>query len=162
LAAQCANAAAVDYFLKIDGIDGESTDDKHKGEIVIESWSWGVSQSAIGAGNRAPSRGCPSAINFSKFVDKSTPTLMANAVSGKAIPNAILIGRKAGKEQQEFFKVELTNILVSSYSAGGSAGDSVPLDAFALNFANASIEYKTQKPDGTLGDVVKASFQGGC
>ena len=124
LAAQCANAAAVDYFLKIDGIDGESTDDKHKGEIAIESWSWGVTQSATGNGNRAPTRGCAQAINFSKSVDKSTPTLMADAVSGKSIPKAVLIGRKAGKEQQEFLKIELQNILVSSYSAGGGAGDS--------------------------------------
>ena len=86
---------------------------------------------------------------------------MANAVSGKGSATAILIGRKAGETQQEFLKIELTNILVSSYSAGG-AGDGTPLDAFALNFANATIEYKTQKPDGATGDTVKASFQGGC
>jgi type VI secretion system secreted protein Hcp len=161
LAAHGANAA-VDYFLKIDGIEGESTDDRHKGEIAIESWSWGVTPTATGSGARAPTRGCPTAINFSKLVDKSTPTLMADAVTGKSIPKATLVGRKAGASQQEFLKIELTNILVSSYSAGGGAGDTIPLDAFSLNFASASIEYRAQKPDGTIGDAVQATFQGGC
>jgi type VI secretion system secreted protein Hcp len=162
LAAHGASAAQVDYFLKIDGINGESTDDKHKGEIVIESWSWGVTQSAIGTGNRAPTRGCPTAINFSKFVDLSTPALMLSAVNGATIPKATLVGRKAGQEQQEFLKIELTNILVSSYSVSGGAGDSLPYDAFALNFSSASIEYREQKPDGTIGGTPKAGFQGGC
>lgn len=163
LAAQGAHAA-VDYFLKIDGIPGESTDDKHKGEIEIESWSWGVTQTgsgATGAASRSATRPCVQSINFTKHIDKSSPRLMADAVTGMTIPTATLVGRKAGENPVEFLKVELKTVLVSSYSMGGSSSD-IPLDQFSLNFANMSVEYKAQKPDGTAADTVQSTFQGGC
>src|SRR5687768_18225062 len=149
-----ASAAAVDYFLKIDGIDGESTDDRHKGEIVIESWSWGVSQSSAGAGGGARAgKPCTAPMSFSKPVDKSTPLLMANAVSGMVIPRAILIGRKAGEGQQDYLKYELKNVMVTSYqTAGSSAGN--PMDQFALNFTKLVVEYKPQDDKGALGAPV--------
>jgi type VI secretion system secreted protein Hcp len=156
-----ASAAAVDYFLKIDGIDGESTDDRHKNEIDVESWSWGVSPSSPSNTGRASSKPCVSPISFAKLIDKATPQLMVNAVSGMLIPKAVLTARKAGEQQQEFLKIELTNVLVSSYQTGGSSG-SVPVDQFSLNFAKMTVEYRMQKPDGTLGDPSSASFQGGC
>ena len=156
-----ASAAAVDYFLKIDGIDGESTDDKHKNEIDIESWSWGVSQASPSATGRATTRPCVAPISFTKLIDKATPLLMANAVSGMVIPKATLTARKAGAGQQEFLKIELKTILVSSYQTGGSSSN-VPVDQFSLNFAGMSVEYRVQKPDGSLGDPTAASFQGGC
>ena len=155
-----ASAAAVDYFLKIDGIAGESTDDKHKGEIEIASWSWGVSSAAQAGGARS-GKPCVSPMSFSKLVDKSSPALMANAVSGMVIPNAILIGRKAGDKQQEYLKLELKNVLISSYQTGGS-NSSLPADQFSLNFSTMTVEYKQQNPDGSTGAPVSASFQGGC
>ena len=154
-------AAAVDYFLKIDGVEGESTDSRHKGEIEIESWSWGVTQSTSGAGGSRAGKPCVSPMSFSKPVDKATPPLMANAVSGMVIPKAILIGRKAGKDQQEYLKLELKNVMVTSYQTGGS-NTSLPVDQFSLNFASMTVEYKPQNPDGTLGNPISASFQGGC
>jgi type VI secretion system secreted protein Hcp len=155
-----AAAAAVDYFLKIDGVDGESTDDKHKGEINIESWSWGVSQTTTAGGARA-GKSCASPMSFTKPVDKSSPALAANAVSGMVIPRAILIGRKAGEGQQEYLKYELKNVMVTSYQTGGSS-QSLPTDQFSLNFASATVEYKPQDPKGGLGAPVTATFQGGC
>ena len=163
LALSCAAAAAsVDYFLKIDGIEGESTDDRHKGEIVIESWSWGVSQqtAASGGGSRA-GKPCSAPMSFSKPVDKATPQLMANAVSGMVIPRAILIGRKAGEGQQDYLKYELKNVYVTSYQTGGSTG-AAPTDQFSLNFASLSVEYRVQDPKGGLGSPVSATIQGGC
>lgn len=156
-----ASAAAVDYFLKIDGIDGESTDDRHKGEIEIQSWSWGVTQSTTGAGGSRAGKACTSPVTFSKPIDKATPPLMANAVSGMVIPKAILVARKAGKGPQEYLKLELKNVMVTSYQTGGSnAAD--PVDQFSLNFASMTVEYRVQNPDGTLGNPISASFQGGC
>ena len=160
LSLPCAASAAVDYFLKIDGIDGESTDDKHKGEIAIESWSWGASSTTTAGGARA-GKACVSPMSFTKVVDKASPLLMANTVSGMVIPNAILIGRKAGKEQQEYLKIELKNVLVSSYQAAGSNA-SGQVDQFSLNFSSMSVEYKPQSPDGSVGAPVRATFQGGC
>ena len=155
-----ASAAAVDYFLKIDGVDGESTDAGHKGEIEIESWSWGVSSASGNASGRA-GKPCISSFNFTKRVDKASPTLMANAVSGMHFKSAIITVRKAGERQQEYLKYTLETVLVSSYQAGGSTSD-LPVDQFSLNFAKLSVEYKVQKPDGSLGDPSTASFQGGC
>ena len=155
-----AAAAAVDYFLKIDGIDGESTDDKHRNEIVIESWSWGVSQSTTAGGARS-GKPCAAPMSFSKPVDKASPALAANAVSGMVIPRAILIGRKAGEGQQDYLKYELKNVMVTSYQTGGSS-QSTPIDQFSLNFASATIEYKPQDPKGGLGAPVSATIPGGC
>ena len=161
LALPCAaSAAAVDYFLKIDGIDGESTDQGHKGELQVESWSWGVS-SALGNGASRTGKPCVASFNFSKMVDKATPQLMANAVSGMIIKSAVLTARKAGERPLEYLKVTLENVLVSSYQAGGSNA-ALPVDQFSFNFAKMTVEYKVQKADGTAGETSTASFQGGC
>jgi len=157
-----AAGAAVDYFLKIDGIDGESTDVGHKGEITIESWSWGVSQStASTAGGARAGKPCTAPMTFTKPVDKATPQLMANAVSGMVIPRAILIGRKAGEQQQDYLKYELKNVYVTSYQTSGASA-STPADQFSLNFASLTVEYRAQDPKGGLGAPVSATIQGGC
>ena len=160
LALPCAAGAAVDYFLKIDGVEGESTDDRHKGEINIESWSWGASSSTTGGGARS-GKACVSAFNFAKLVDKASPVLMANAVNGMVMKSAVLTARKAGERPLEYLKVTLENVLVSSYQGSG-AGGSVPMDSFSLNFTKMTVEYRVQRQDGSLGDPTTASFQGGC
>jgi type VI secretion system secreted protein Hcp len=158
-----ASAAAVDYFLKIDGIKGESVDKDHKDEIQIESWSWGAAQSSTGASSgRSSGKSCAQEINFTKLIDKSSPLLAAGVMSGGVIPNAVLIGRKSGGDKPvEFLQYEMKNVLISSYSIAGS-NSSLPMDSFSLNFASVTIEYKTQKPDGSAGDPTRVSFQGGC
>ena len=150
----------MDYFLKIDGIEGESLHAGHAKEIDIESWSWGASSTTSSGGNRA-GRACVNAFNFTKPVDKASPLLMANAVSGMTLKTAVLTARKAGKEQQEYLKVTLENVLVTSYQGAGSTS-ALPVDHFSLNFARMTIEYKPQKPDGSLGPAVTTTFPGGC
>src|SRR5687768_12512993 len=101
--------AAVDFFLKIEGIDGESTDDKHKGELDIQSWSWGVSN--MGTAGHGGGGGAGKAsfqdIHFSTHVSKASPKLMLTCATGEHIKKATLVCRKAGKEQQEYYKVTL-------------------------------------------------------
>lgn len=153
--------AMVDYFLKIDGVPGESMDSKHKGEIEIESFSWGATQSGTSAhgGGAGAGRVNMQDFHFVMRVNKSSPKLMLACAQGDHIKSAILTCRKAGKEQQEYLKVTFSDILVSSYQTGGSGhGDVVPMDQISLNFTKLEIEYKEQKPDGTLGGAIKAFY----
>ena len=153
--------AAVDYFLKIEGIDGESSDHKHKGEIDLESWSWGEHQSGTHAGGGGGGAGkvAMQDFHFVMKVNKASPKLMLACATGEHIKKGILTCRKAGKEQQEFLKVTLSDLLVSSYQTGGSGhSDIVPTDQISLNFAKIEFEYKEQKPDGTLGAPTKAGY----
>jgi type VI secretion system secreted protein Hcp len=153
--------AAVDYFLKIEGIEGESQDSTHKGEIELQSWSWGESQSgtySYGGGGGAGKVNMQD-FHFVARVGKSSPKLLLACATGEHIKKAVLTCRKAGKEQQEFLKITFSDILVSSYQLGGSGGsDILPVDQISLNFAKIECEYKEQKPDGTLGGAVKTGY----
>ena len=143
--------AAADYFLKFEGIKGESTDAKHKDEIDIESWSWGETQAGQGAGAGA-GKVAMQDFHFVMKVNKATPTLMKACATGQHITTATLTGRKAGKDQQEYLTVKLTDVLVSSYqTAGIGGGDDLPVDQVSLNFSKIEVEYRPQKPDGSLG-----------
>jgi type VI secretion system secreted protein Hcp len=151
---------AVDYFLKIAGIEGESPDSKHKNEIQLESWSWGETQQgghAAGGGGGA-GKVAMQDFHFVMKVNKATPKLMLACANGEHIKEAILSVRKAGKEQQDYLKITLNDLLVSSYQTGGSHGDVVPSDQISLNFSKIQFEYKEQKPDGTLGSAVKTGY----
>jgi len=152
--------AAVDYFLKIDGIDGESTDDRHKGEIEITSWSASAATAATTSGK---SKGaCIKDITFTKTLDKASPLLLANAVSGMNIPAATFVARKAGKEQQEYLTIVLKDVIITSVQDAGATGESVPMESITLGFGSLNLQYKAQKPDGSLGDVVQTTVKGGC
>ena len=152
--------AAVDYFLKVEGIKGESTDDKHKEEIDVLSFSWGATQqgsSSLGGGGGA-GKVVMNDFSFTKKVDKASPSLMLACADGTHIKTVELVARKAGKEQQEYLKIKLSDVLVSKYQTGGSQGDVVPVDQVSLNFAKVEMEYKPQKADGTLDAAAKAGW----
>ncbi len=152
--------AQVDYFLKIEGIDGESADSKHKGEIDIHSFSWGASNAgsfAQGGGGGAGKVNMHD-FQFSMQINKASPKLMLACAGGEHIKKAVLTVRKAGKEQQEFYKATFSDLLVSSYQTGGSAGELTPVESISINFAKVEMEYKEQKTDGTLGGPIKAGW----
>ncbi len=152
---------AIDYFLKIDGIPGESLDSKHKDEIEVEAWSWGeanpTAARAPGAGGGA-GRVQMQDFNFTTSTSKASPTLMLACASGKHFKHAVLTARKAGKSQAEFLTFSLSDILVSAYQIGGAEGEVVPMDNVSLSFSKIQVEYKQQKPDGSLGTSVKAGW----
>ena len=153
--------AVVDYFLKIEGIDGESQDSKHKGEIDIESWSWGETQGGshgMGGGGGAGKVQMHD-LSIVKRIDKSSPKLLLACANGEHIKKAVLVARKAGKDQQEYFKMTLSDLLVSSFQTSGHGGSDVhPTDQVTLNFAKIEVAYKEQKADGTLGGELKAGW----
>jgi type VI secretion system secreted protein Hcp len=141
---------AVDMFLKLDGVKGESKDSKHAGEIDVLSFSWGCSQTGtFGAGGG----GGAGKVNFNDLsimmnVCKASTVLMERCATGEHIKEGVLTVRKAGKEQQEFYIVKLSDLLISSYQTSGSS--EVPTDSVSLNFGKIVFEYKPQKPDGSL------------
>jgi type VI secretion system secreted protein Hcp len=153
--------AAVDYFLKIDGIAGESQDHKHKDEIQIESWSWGEQNAgshATGAGGGAGKVQMQD-FHFVMTENKASPLLMLACAGGDHIKKAQLTCRKAGKDQQEFLVIKFTDLLVSSFQTSGSArGDIVPQNQISLNFSKIEYEYKPQTADGTLDSPAKAGW----
>ena len=154
--------AAVDYFLKITGIDGESKDQKHKGDIEIMSWSFGHTQQGTEAGGGGGGAGKVLAgdFHFVMKVSKASPKLFLAVATGEHFKTAIIVARKAGKEQQEYLKWTFTDLLVTSFNTGGSGGggDVVPTDQISMNFAKCEVEYKEQNEDGSLGGSTKAGY----
>jgi type VI secretion system secreted protein Hcp len=146
--------ATVDYFLKIDGIEGESQDLKHKSEIQLMSWTWGAS-AAVSSGQVTGKYKLDDIVCWMK-VNKASVGLMSAISSNRRLGNATITCRKAGKDQQDFYKIKLTDVLVSSFTteAGKSSDDPIPVDRFALNYGTIEFEYREQKPDGTLGGAI--------
>ena len=151
---------ASDYLLKLEGIKGESLDAKHKDEIEIESFSWGATQpAAVASGGGGAGKVSFQDIHFTARVNVASPNLMVACASGQHIKEATLTVRKAGRDQLEYYIVKLSDNLVSSYQSGGVEGsNALPVDQFSLNFAKIEFEYKSQKPDGTLGAPVKGGY----
>lgn len=153
--------AAVDYFLKIDGVDGESQDSKHKGEIDIQSFSWSETQAGTGefGGGSGAGKVQMSDFAFTMKHNKSSPTLFVACADGQHFKKAVLTCRKAGKEQQEYLKITFNEVIVSSFQTGGAAhSDVVPTDSVTLNFSKIEFEYHEQKPDGTLAGAIKKGY----
>ena len=153
--------ASSDFILKVDGIEGESQDKKHKGEIDLLSWSWGESNSGSHAGGGGGGSGKVQMqdFHFTMKCNKASPKLMLACATGQHIKSATLTCRKAGGEQQEYMIVKFTDLLISSYQTGGSDGaDSLPTEQIAFNFSQIEIDYKEQKPDGSLGGSVKTGY----
>lgn len=158
-----ASAAAVDYYLQIDGIDGESADTQHRNQIEITSFSWGASNPGItnqaygASGGGGAGKATFQDIHFTASTSKATPKLMLAAATGQHIKSAKLFVRKSGERQQDFYKIELQDVLVSSYQASGNGG-TVPTDSFSLNFTKIQFEYSPQGADGTLDTPIKAGY----
>lgn len=153
--------AATDFFLKIDTIEGESADDKHKGEIDLESWSWGETNSgghAYGGGGGA-GKVAMQDFHFTMKVNKATPKLILACASGQHIKDAVLTCRKAGGKQEEYLKYYFYDLLVSSYQTGGSGGSEViPTEQISFNYSKMKVEYKAQDEKGGLGGVIGAGW----
>lgn len=142
---------AVDMFLKLDGIQGESKDHKHKDEIQIESFSWGMTQTGTGGfgGGGGAGKVQVADISVTKLVDKATPALMFACCTGKHIKEGLITVRKAGEKPLEYLKIKLVDILVSGVQHGGHAGGDLISENLTLNFSKFYVEYQEQKPDGS-------------
>jgi len=151
---------AVDYFLKIKDVEGESHDKAHKDEIDILSWSWGETQTGAHSGGGGGGAGKVSMNDFSftMRVNKASPKLLLACADGSHIPEATLVCRKAGKTAQEYMKIKFTGLLVSSFQTGGNNGEEVPVDSITLNFSKIEYSYAPQKGDGSLGTAIPVHY----
>ena len=143
---------AVDMFLDLKDVVGESQDSKHTGQIDVLAWSWGMSQSGsmhVGGGGGSGKVSVQD-LSITKYIDKSTPTLMYYCSCGKQFSEGTLFVRKAGgNDPVEYLKIKMTEVIVTSYSTGGSGGQDLLTENISLNFAEVDVDYVPQKQDGT-------------
>lgn len=151
---------AVDMFLKLDDVKGESVDSKHKDEIDVLAWSWGMSQSGtthMGGGGGAGKVSVQD-LSFTKYVDRGSPTLQLACCNGKHYKQAHLTVRKAGEKPLEYLKITMKEVIISSISTGGSGGEDRLTENITLNFAEFKTEYTPQKPDGSGDAAIEAAW----
>jgi type VI secretion system secreted protein Hcp len=146
---------ASDVYLHIDGVNGESNDDKHKGWIEVEAVDWGVIQPTSGtmstAGGHTIGRAVFDVIRITKAVDLASPKLMELAAQGKTIPKAKLeFFRADGPTPLKYYEVTLENVLVSS-SRKSYGGGGLVVDQFTLRYAKITEKYTQQKIGGSAG-----------
>jgi type VI secretion system secreted protein Hcp len=152
--------ANVDMFIKLGDIKGESQDSSHKGEIDVLAWSWGMNNAASGHTGSGSGSGKVNVqdLSFTKYVDTSTPNLMAAVCSGKHYPEATLVVRKSGDKPLEYIKIKFSDVMVTSVSAGGSGGEARLTENVTLNFSKFYYDYTPQKKDGAADAKVSANW----
>jgi len=141
---------AVDMFLKLDGIKGESKDSSHKDEIKIETMTWGMNQQGTQGtgGGGGTGKVDVQNIHITKYVDKATADLMYAVCSGKHLKDGVITVRKAGGEKPlEYLKITMTDVLVTSLQAAGSSAD-VLVENVSLDFGKFKVEYFEQDAKG--------------
>jgi type VI secretion system secreted protein Hcp len=151
---------ASDIFAKLGDIKGESQDDKHKDEVEVLSFSWGVTNPAPhggGGGGGAAGRATFSDLSIVHNIDKATPQLLRACATGAHLQDATITQRKAGKGQQEYLIIKMNDVIVTGVtdtSATGQQGS----ETVTLTFAKVDLEYKPQKLDGSLDAGVRFKY----
>ncbi len=151
---------AGDIFMRVDDIKGESSDAKHKDEIDVLAWSWGLSQSGtthLGGGG-GTGKVSVQDLSLTKFLDAASPLIVLSCCEGRHHKEAVLSVRKAAKQAREFLKITMKDVLVTSVSLGGSQGDDRPTENVTFNFGEVTIEYTPQDPSGKAGTPISATW----
>lgn len=153
---------AVDMFLKIEGVVGESVDKVHKDSIDVLAWSWGMANSGTThqGGGGGSGKVSVQDISFTKYIDKSSPELMIHCCTGEHFPQAKLTVRKAGGKGGpiEYVTILMKEVLITSISTGGSGGEDRLTENVTLNFAEVAVDYTPQKPDGSKEPAIKMTW----
>jgi type VI secretion system secreted protein Hcp len=142
---------AMDMFLKINGVKGESVDHKHAGEIDVLAWSWGMSNHGTAHMGTGAGAGKVSVndLSFTKHIDFGSTALQLACCRGTHYTDAVLVVRKAGDKPLEYLKISMNDLMVTSVSTGGSGGEDRLTENVTLNFAKVKVEYTKQKADGS-------------
>jgi type VI secretion system secreted protein Hcp len=142
---------AVDMFIKIGDIKGESEDTKgHKEEIDVLAWSWGCSNSGtthMGGGGGSGKVNVQD-LSFTKYIDASSNALLKACCEGKHYDDATLVVRKAGGTPLEYIIIKMEEVLITSVSTGGSGGEDRLTENVTLNFAKFMYKYQPQDAKG--------------
>ena len=153
--------AQADFFLKLDGITGESQDDKHKDEIQLYSVTFGVSNQGAGAFGKGSgaSKSDVHDIVVTKLTDKSTPELFKKCATGKHVDTGIITMRKAGGDAPvEYLVIKLTEVFISNFNVGATDGGGIAQETVGLNFSKIEFDYTPQNADGSAGAAVTGSW----
>jgi type VI secretion system secreted protein Hcp len=154
--------ALTDIHLKLDGIKGESASARHKDEIVVESWAWGVANptpAATGGGGGGAGRATFSDLTFTHRADRASPELWKACATGRHIRDAVLSVARGGAGAQDYITIRLTDVIVTSVAHADTAVDSQPpVETVGLGFAKVEFGYRPQKADGSLGAPVEFKF----
>jgi len=151
---------AQDIFLKINGIDGESQDSSHKNEIEVLKWDWQILQESnmhAGSGGGA-GKATVKDLNFSHYVDRSSPNLMKFCLTGKHIQEAVLVVRKAGGSPLEYLKITMSDVVITNVQPAGSNTAERITEEVSLSFAKVKQEYTVQNQQGGSGGAVTAGY----
>jgi type VI secretion system secreted protein Hcp len=148
-------------FARLGDIKGESLDAKHKDEIDVLSFSWGVVNQPPPAGGGGGAAGKPtfSDLAFVHNIDRASPLLMKACATGTHIKTATLTSRKAGKTQHEYMIFKFHDLLISSVLPSGAAGQpDTGSETVTMSFAKVEFQYTLQKADGTAGGNVAFGY----
>lgn len=135
-------------FLKLDGVEGESTDVKHKGEIDLLGWTWGLSELAPASGGGSV-KVAIGTVSIQKLVNSSSPALLLHAAEGQRIASGVLTTRHASGG--EFLLVKMTDVLVSSVAVTALNDANQVAETVALAFGKIEFDYRPTLPNGNLG-----------
>ncbi|HLF30336.1 MAG TPA: type VI secretion system tube protein Hcp [Xanthomonadales bacterium] len=127
------STASAAGYIKISGVEGESTDKGHTGEIDIQSWSWGDSQREAASGMATDKRQ-HKPLMITKRVDKSSPMLQQASAAGSSIPSMTVYLPKQGDTSTGYLTYELKNVMVTSYQTSRGSSGTVPTETFSLNY----------------------------
>jgi len=144
---------AIEYFLKLDGVEGETLSSKHAKEIELHSWSWGAhNPTSIHGSGLSAGKVTIGELNITKPVDKSSAKLLELCCTGKHIPTGVLSCSKStgDKHPGDYLVIKLHEIHIASYQTGGSAGDDVGSESLSMAFLKFEYDYKVQGKDGNL------------
>jgi type VI secretion system secreted protein Hcp len=146
------------YYIKFDGVEGESTHKDHQGEIEVLSWSWGLANSgSTGSGGASVGKAKPTDFRFVHHYDKASPLLARAAIGGRAFKQVSMTARKAGTGQKDFMKVTMKEVFITSLSDNGNQDSGVG-EEIAVQPRHIEVQYQAQDAKGVLGSPVSFSW----
>jgi type VI secretion system secreted protein Hcp len=152
---------AVEIFLKLEGVEGESQATGHTNEIEVFSFSFGASNPssvAFGTGSGA-GKADLSSISLQKQVDNSSCKLFQNCCAGEHFASGTITVREAGGSTPlEYYVAEMKQVFIDSISWGGASGGGKPSESVALSYESIKITYIPQKADGSKGTKQEGSW----
>ena len=155
-----ATQAASEIFMKVDGIPGDSTDDKHKNEIVLANYAYSFFQTGATStgGGGGVGRLTVTPFTVTKFIDSSSPRLALACASGQHFRQVDIVVREVSRDQVEFIKFKLEDVTITSFNASFNkeySANTAPIEQVQLTFAVIEMSFIPVKADGSAGTEVK-------
>lgn len=149
---------AVDYFLELEGIQGESQDEKFKNQIQILSWSWGASNMSSVAGTGGSGAGKVDLSDFSCMTnfDKATPKFFKSITKGTHVTKGVLAAVKSGANGKPYLKLDFQEIFITSLQM--SASSEVPTVSLSFTYNEVKLDYSVQDEKGNLTSTGPITF----